>query len=243
MGTPQEAGTAKAKVIVLQHAASENLGTIADALGSRNVPFEYVRTFEGQAIPAGAEGAAGLIVMGGPMGVYETGRYPFLLQERKLIEAFLKTERPILGVCLGSQLLAAALGAGVRKGRKKEIGWFEIQLNAAAAQDALWKGQGSPFVAYHWHGDIFDLPTGAAALASSDLTPIQSYRFGKCAYGILFHLEVTEPHIRKMLGEFAGEIEEENLSSNEILQQGKSFLPPLQEIGAGVFRRWIDLLD
>ena len=242
MGTPQGAGTAKGKVIVLQHAASENLGTIADALSSRNVPFEYVRTFEGHAIPSGVDGAAGLIVMGGPMGVYETERYPFLLQERKLIEAFLKAERPILGVCLGSQLLAAALGAEVRKGRKKEIGWFEIQLNAAAAQDALWKGQRSPFFAYHWHGDIFDLPEGAVALASSDLTPIQSYRFGPCAYGILFHLEVTGLHIQKMLGEFAGEIEEENLSSEEILQQGKAFLPPLQEMGASVFRRWIDLL-
>ena len=242
MSAPQGEGAAKGKVIVLQHAQSENLGTIADALSSSNIPFEYVRTFEGQSIPSGVHGAAGLVVMGGPMGVYETGRYPFLLHEMKLMEAFLKAERPILGVCLGSQLLAAAFGAAVRKGRKKEIGWFEIQLNAAAAQDALWKGQRSPFVAYHWHGDIFDLAKGAVALASSDLTSIQSYRFGKCAYGILFHLEVTELHIRKMLGEFAGEVEEENLSSDEILQQNKSFLPPLQEIGAGVFRRWIDLL-
>lgn len=243
MSTPQGAGTAKGKVIVLQHAQSENLGIIADALNSRGVPFEYLRTFEGQAIPSGVDEAAGLIVMGGPMGVYETDRYPFLRQEMKLMEAFLKAERPILGVCLGSQLLAAALGAAVRKGRKKEIGWFEIQLNAAASQDSLWNGQRTPFVAYHWHGDIFDLPKGAVALASSDLTPVQSYRFGKAAYGVLFHLEVTENHIRKMLDEFTGEIREENLSAGKILEESKSFLPPLQEVGAAVFHRWIDLLS
>lgn len=233
----------KGKVIVLQHAESENLGTMEEALAACGVAFEYVRTFEGQAIPADVDGATGLIVMGGPMGVYETDRYPFLRQEMKLMEAFLKAERPILGVCLGSQLLATTLGAPVRKGRKKEIGWFEIQLNRASVQDTLWNGQHSPFVAYHWHGDIFDLPKGAVALASSDLTPVQSYRFGDRAYGILFHLEVTENHIRKMLDEFAEEIREENLSAGEILQESKSFLPPLQQVGAAVFQHWIDLLS
>lgn len=243
MSATHEAAKGNRRVIVLQHAESENLGTMEDALAAGGVAFEYVRTFEGQAVPADVDGATGLIVMGGPMGVYETDRYPFLGQEMKLMEAFLKADRPILGVCLGSQLLAAALGAPVRKGRKKEIGWFEIQLNAASAEDALWNGQRSPFVAYHWHGDIFDLPKAAVALASSDLTPVQSYRFGDRAYGILFHLEVTENHIRKMLDEFAGEIREENLSADEILQESKSFLPPLQQVGTAVFQHWIDLLS
>jgi GMP synthase (glutamine-hydrolysing) len=226
----------------MQHAESENLGTIEDELRAASVAFDYVRTFEGQSVPDDVDRSSGLIVMGGPMGVSETDRFPFLLQEMKLIEAFLRAQKPLLGVCLGSQLLAAAFGAMVRKGREKEIGWFPIQLSPASGQDPLWSDQPSRFVAYHWHGDVFDLPKGAVTLASSNITPVQSYRFGDRAYGILFHLEVTEPHIAKMLDEFAGEIQQENLNPAGILKQTQSFLPALKQIGAAVFRRWIELV-
>jgi len=243
MNSKLEGLSGRRKVLVLQHAESENLGTIEDALKTGGAAFHYVRTFDGESIPHDADGSSGLIVMGGPMGVYETDRFPFLVQEMKLIEAFLQAQKPILGVCLGSQLLAAALGATVRKGRKKEIGWFPIQLSAAGEQDALWADQPSRFVAYHWHGDIFDLPKGAVALASSDITPVQSFRFGERAYGILFHLEVTERHIGKMLDEFADEIRQENLNAAEILKQAESHLPPLKQIGATVFRRWTEFVS
>jgi GMP synthase (glutamine-hydrolysing) len=231
------------KAIVLQHAESENLGRIEDALLVAGVEFEYVRTFAGQSIPRDIDESSGLIVMGGPMGVYETDRFPFLNQEMKLIEAFLKAQKPILGVCLGSQLLAAALGATVRKGRKKEIGWFPVERTSASAQDRLWSGQPSRFVAYHWHGDLFDLPRGAVPLASSDITPVQSFCYGGLAYGILFHMEVTEGQIWKMLKEFAGEIQQENLDAEGILLQTGFLLPPLQQIGATIFRRWVELVS
>jgi GMP synthase (glutamine-hydrolysing) len=228
-------------VVVLQHAASENLGTIEDTLTAAGVAHQYVRAFDGQPVPREAGDSSGLFVMGGPMGVYETDRFPFLLQELELIRAFLKAERPILGVCLGSQLLAAALGATVRKGRQKEIGWYPVTLSAASRADAVWSGQPERFVAYHWHGDVFDLPKGAVNLAASEITPVQAFRFGACAYGLLFHLEVTQGHIRGMLDEFAGEIQQEGLSPAGILGEGKTLLPPLQAIGAAVFRRWIAL--
>jgi GMP synthase (glutamine-hydrolysing) len=238
LGAPRE----NHRVIVLQHAESENLGTIEDALNTGGVTFDYVRAFEGQPIPDAVGESSGLIVMGGPMSVYETDRFPFLGQEMKLIEAFLEAQRPILGVCLGSQMLAAALGATVRKGRKKEIGWFPVELSPASGQDPLWSGQPSRFEAYHWHGDIFDPPKEAVPLASSDITPVQSFRFGDRAYGILFHLEVTERHIQKMLNEFASEIQEENLKPEEILNQAESLLPALQTISSTIFRRWTQLL-
>ncbi len=236
------ASNAHRNVLVIQHAASEGLGTIEDALNAAGISFEYIRTFEGQPVPIEACGASALIMMGGPMGVYEADRFPFLLREMKLIEAFLKAGKPILGVCLGSQLLAAALGTPCSKGPKKEIGWLPVQLSPAIEQDALWRGQPSRFVAFHWHSDIFDLPKGAVALASSDVAPVQSYRFGDRAYGILFHIEVAEPNIRKMLAQFAAEVQQENLNPAGILQQAGSFLPPLQQIGATVFRRWLELV-
>jgi GMP synthase (glutamine-hydrolysing) len=230
------------RVLVLQHAESENLGTIEDALTAGGVAFDYIRTFEGQPVPNDVCESSGLIVTGGPMGVYETDRFPFLIRELKLIEAFLEAQRAILGVCLGSQLLAAALGATVRNGRKREIGWFPVDLTPASRRDRLWNGQPSRFAAFHWHGDIFDLPKGAVSIASSDITPVQSFRYGDRAYGILFHLEVTERHIWKMLKEFAGEIQRQNLDAEGILLQARFLLPPLQQIGATIFRRWTQLL-
>jgi GMP synthase (glutamine-hydrolysing) len=160
----------------------------------------------------------------------------------KLIEAFVKARRPILGVCLGSQLLAAVLGASVTAGSKKEIGWYPVELAPACALDALWRGQPARFVGYHWHGDRFELPKNAVALASSEITPIQCFRFGDTAYGVLFHLEVSEVHIGKMLGEFADEIRQENLSGEEILGKAETYLPTLQKIGLHVFQNWIELL-
>jgi GMP synthase (glutamine-hydrolysing) len=242
MSSALRAPREKRVVLVLQHAASENLGTIEEALTGADLAYRYVRVFHGQPVPTDLDGSSGLIVMGGPMGVYETDRFPFLREEIRLMESFLKAQKPILGVCLGSQLLARALGADVKKGRQKEIGWYQVELGAASRQDPLWRGQPARFVAFHWHGDLFDLPHDAALLASSDITPVQSYRFGTKTYGILFHLEVTEGHIGKMLDEFADEGREENLSAEEIRAKSQVHLPPLQQIGATVFRRWTELV-
>jgi GMP synthase (glutamine-hydrolysing) len=227
-------------MLVLQHAESEGLGTIQDALIAAGVEFECVRSFEVQSIPRDIDESSGLIVMGGPMDAYETDRFPFLNREMKLIETFLKAQRPILGVCLGSQLLAVALGARVRK--RKEIGWFPVNLTPVTAQGLLWGGQPSRFVAYHLRADMLDPPKGAVPLASWDITPVQSFRFGERAYGILFHMEVTEGQIWKMLKEFAGKIQQENLDAEGIMLQAGFPLPPLQQIGTTIFRRWVELI-
>jgi GMP synthase (glutamine-hydrolysing) len=126
--------------------------------------------------------AAGLIVMGGPMGVYEEARFPFLRRERNLIERALADRVPVLGICLGSQLLASALGAPVRKGLRKEIGWHPVYLEDAAGDDPLFRETPVEFDAFHWHGDVFDLPTGAVRLAHSSLTEYQAFRYGENAY-------------------------------------------------------------
>jgi GMP synthase (glutamine-hydrolysing) len=160
----------------IRHIHCETLGTIADALEQEGVGVEEIRTFEGQPVPRSMEPYDGLIVMGGPMAVYEQDRYDHLRHEIHLIEQALHRAKPILGVCLGSQLLAAALGAAVTKGPHREIGWFPVTLTDAAAQTQLWADARRRFTAMHWHGDIFGLPKGAVSLASSDLTVQQAFR-------------------------------------------------------------------
>lgn len=230
------------KVWVLQHVGCETLGTIADALEGAKLSIEYVRPFEGRPVPNAMGDAAGLIVMGGPMGVYDHPRYPFLSEEMRLIEQALKEEKPILGICLGSQLLAATLGAAVTPGKKKEIGWHSVQLTPEAQTDRLWSGIDPVFAAYHWHGDLFQLPEGAVLLARSAQTEHQAFRYGPNAYGFLFHMEVTEKIIGEMVEAFSEELRESRVDGGEIVGKAHDHLPPLQKIGGRVFERWAKLI-
>lgn len=228
-------------VIVVQHVPCETPGTIVDALQSTGVAARYIRTFQGDPVPPKMGDAVGLVVMGGPMGVYEQELYPFLRDEMRLMEDALHREKPILGVCLGSQLLAATLGARVARSRQKEIGWHPIRLAPAAAHDPLWKGCPPSFMAYHWHGDVFPLPHGAVALASSPLTEYQAFRYGPNAYGFLFHMEVTRQIIEEMIATFWNELQEEGLDGHQLLAASDTHLPSLERIGGNVFRRWAGL--
>lgn len=232
-----------AKVWVLQHLAAEPLGIIGDALEAAGVDAKYIRVFAGEAIPGDMNGAAGLVVMGGSMAVYQQSEYPFLSEEIRLIEAALKAEKPVLGICLGSQLLASALGAEVRKADHKEIGWFPVTLTAAASAGRLFTGVDHSFTAYHWHGDVFDLPGGASALASSAQTQCQAFAYQERAYGFLFHLEATQKIVGDMVRGFEGELDEEQIDGAEIIAQTREHLPRLQGIGASVFQRWARMIE
>ena len=229
-------------VLVLQHALCETLGTITSALESVGIAAKSVRTFAGEPVPAALDGAAGLIVMGGPMGVYDYSRYPFLREEMRLIERALKAAQPVLGVCLGSQLLAAVLGASVTPGKGKEIGWYPVTLTASVADDLLWMDIDSPFTAFHWHGDVFDLPRSAVSLASSALTVCQGFRYRYNAYGLLFHLEMTERIVQEMVQTFSDELREAQVDGAAIVASALSYLPSLHRIGEVVFRRWATLV-
>jgi GMP synthase (glutamine-hydrolysing) len=226
-----------AKILVMQHHPVENLGGIAEALEGAALAWQYVRTFEGQPVPKDMKGAGGLILMGGPQGVYEADEHPYLKDEMRLIENALKDNRPVLGVCLGSQLLAAALGAKVYKGARREIGWHPVRLTAEAKNDRLLKGAPEEFTAFHWHGDIFDLPRDSVSLASSEITPIQAFRHGDSAYGFLCHLEVTEASVHAMVREFTDQARHASLRA-DILGGIEPNVEPLSKIAETVFSRW-----
>jgi GMP synthase (glutamine-hydrolysing) len=230
-------------VIVLQHAACEAPGLIAQSLEETGYSLKPVHTFAGDSIPEEMGNAAGLVVMGGPMGVYDQERYPFLPSEMRLIENALRQEKPLLGVCLGSQLLASALGSAVKQGKRKEIGWHPVTLSEAGLQDPLLSGVERSFMAFHWHGDTFDLPASSTSLASSDLTSYQAFRSGKKAYGFLFHMEITLDILRGMSSAFTDELKEEGLDGAEIVNKARNHLPVLGAVGSQVFRRWAALLE
>jgi GMP synthase (glutamine-hydrolysing) len=140
-------------------------------------------------------------------------------------------------------LLAAVLGAEVKKGERKELGWHRVMLTEAAAHDALWAGVGPEFWPFHWHGDVFSLPKQAAGLAASRQTACQAFRYGTNAYGILFHLEVTRGQILQMLSDFALELEEAGGEPTAITEEIPLRLPALEEIAGIVFGRWASMLS
>jgi GMP synthase (glutamine-hydrolysing) len=230
------------QVLVLQHAAIEKPGIIADVLTSAGYSIQPVHPFDGQPVPQAVDDAQGIVIMGGPMGVYERDLYPYLQDELHLIEKALEARKPILGICLGSQLLAAALGAQVTRGRQKEIGWYPVRASGHAKVDPLLTGIEDPFVALHWHGDIFDLPRASVRLAYSEFTECQAFRYRENAYGFLFHMETTAEILGGMVTAFEDELRQESIDGSKIARAATEYLPKLQQTGRTVFERWAALL-
>ena len=138
-----------------------------------------------------------MLVMGGPMGAYEEAEHPWLAAEKELVREAAEDGRPILGVCLGVQVLAAALGAEVRPMEQAEVGLLPVELTTEGRAHPLFAGMPEPLVSLQWHGDTFELPDGAKLLASSPAAPNQAFQAGEAAYGVQFHLEVTPEMARE----------------------------------------------
>jgi GMP synthase (glutamine-hydrolysing) len=172
-------------VLVLRHEPFEHLGHFAEVLEENRVGYRYHELGE----PLPREQYSGLIIMGGPMSANDG--LAGLRDELELIERALRDEVPMLGICLGSQLIAKALGARVYRNTDLEIGWEPVWWTDAAKDDALFGGMASPEMFFHWHGETFDLPEGAEWLAYSEKCRHQAYRYGTKVYGIQFHPEIT----------------------------------------------------
>lgn len=227
-------------MLCVQHVAAEPPGAVAEAVRGAGLPLELVRVDRGEEVPRSAEGLAGLVVMGGPMGVPQADRHPHLRRELALLEAALARPVPVLGICLGSQLLAAALGARVERGPRLELGWLPVSLEPAAGEDPLFGPLPRELTALHWHGDAFHLPRGATALARSALTPCQAFRRGT-AWGMLFHLEADAAQVEAMAGAFPEDLEEAGVSGDQLLGGARAHLPEARRLGRGLFDRWAAL--
>nr|BDT27539.1 type 1 glutamine amidotransferase [Bacteriovorax sp. HI3] len=187
------------KVLVFQHVAHTILGTLNPTLKSRGLNIRYVNFERTPDEQPSVQKYNGLIVLGGHMGVYEADKYRHIKVEMQLIEEALKKEIPILGICLGAQLLAHVLGAEVRKSAEKEIGWCDVNLTEEGTQDPLFSHFKKTEKIFQLHGDTFDIPRGATHLASSDICPGQAFKYGDKAYGIQFHLEADQAMIMRWL--------------------------------------------
>ena len=181
---------------VLQHVAHEGPGSIAPALAAHGIDLVVVRLDLGAPLPSAAE-LGGLVVMGGPMGVHDADGFAWLEGERSLIREVVDAGLPTLGVCLGAQQLAAALGAEVVTGPVEEVGAGQVELTADGRKDPVlgpeYRGlSGTTVPCVHWHRDTFGLPEGAVHLAATRTYPHQAFRIGTRVYGLQFHVEVDE---------------------------------------------------
>ncbi len=231
-------------ILILQHHDIEKPGVFAEMMAERGLATQTVRPDLGQPLPSDTQAFAGVIAMGGPMGVYEEERYPWLREEDRLLKTAIARDLPTLGICLGSQLIAKAAGARVAPGPEKEIGWYPLTLSRDGQTDQLFSGFPGTFEAFEWHGDIFDLPNGAASLASSARYAHQAFRVGRRVYGLLFHLEVTAPMVRTMADTFRDEVAALGDPSriSAILTDLDSRASTLNGLARGLFSGFLSLL-
>lgn len=195
-------------VLILQHIDIEGPGTLEDFLKKNHIPYLIASLF--QSASSGLkepQDYSAIISLGGPMNVYEEERYHFLRWEDGFLKKALKKGVPLLGVCLGAQLIAKAAGAQVKKAPTKEIGWYEISLTEEGSKDPLFQGLPRQLIVFQWHGDTFDVPKEGKWLAQSPLCPHQAFRYGDSAYALQFHLEVTQAMIAQWIEAYKGELE------------------------------------
>jgi GMP synthase-like glutamine amidotransferase len=194
--------------LVVQHVAPESAFAIDAALLAAGVTVDTRRVFDGDDVPAGAAGLDGVVVMGGPMSVNSTAGFASRDAEVALLADALRVGIPILGVCLGAQILAVAAGAAVAPNAYgPEIGWAPIHLAPACHDDGLLADLPPTLTVLHWHGESFELPPGALPLISSNTYPNQAFRLGDVAWGVQFHLEVTADAVEGFLDGFAADTE------------------------------------
>lgn len=187
------------KVMVFQHVGHEPLGTLDPLLKDAGFRIRYINFGRDPFLEPDIENYNGLIVLGGPMGVYEANQYPHLRWEMKQIEKAIHKNIPVLGICLGSQLIANVLGSEVRKAPEWELGWCDIEITDNAKNDLIFSHYKSKEKIFQIHQDTFDVPKTAVHLASSKLCAGQAFRYGDKTYALQYHLEVDQPMIGRWM--------------------------------------------
>tara|TARA_R110000824_G_scaffold118960_17_gene272469 strand:- start:7774 stop:8460 length:687 start_codon:yes stop_codon:yes gene_type:complete len=226
-------------ILYIVNEVNSGPGVLLEEASRQGAGHTIVRTFVDEPVPANHEPYDGLVVMGGIMGVYEAADYPFIEEARALMRGFHATDKPVMGVCLGAQLLASAFGGDVYKMGFEEWGFLPQTWDDAASDDPLLSGMAQGTAIMQWHGDTFDLPNGAVRLATREKCPNQAFRIGAKSYGFQFHLEMTqattEHWIRLRADSQGADAEQLRATSNA------EALPEAQAFAREVMRRWMRL--
>jgi GMP synthase (glutamine-hydrolysing) len=228
--------------LAIRHVPFEDLGLLEPLLSARGYRTSYLDAPVEPVTPEAALEPDLLVVLGGPVGVYETEAYPFLGAEREAVAARVRAGRPTLGVCLGAQLVAAALGADVVATGRKEIGYAPLTLTAEGRDSALAPLDGVRVL--HWHGDQFAIPEGAVRLAETPGFPNQAFAIGSHVLGLQFHLEADHTQIERWLVGHAHELASAGIDPAGIRSDAAAYGPALAEAARRTFDRWLgQLLD
>ncbi|MGE3976295.1 MAG: type 1 glutamine amidotransferase [Nitrospira sp.] len=212
------------RVVCLQHVPFEGPGVFAKALAKRGVGLHYSLVPK-EGIPN--DGGDLLVVMGGPMSVNDSDKW--IAEETVFIRSALLAGTPMIGVCLGSQFMAKALGATVRSGQTLEIGMTPVRLTDAGKQDPVFGVGPEAFDVFEWHGEVFDLPRDCVPLVGSEIAPLQAFRYGDRAYGLLFHLEMEEGGIDSLCQECAPDLMKARLTKHQVRSAALPQLPQLHQ--------------
>ncbi|TCT39577.1 glutamine amidotransferase [Martelella mediterranea] len=228
--------------IAIRHVGFEDLGAFAPALRAAGYQIHYRDVGEQEFRMPDPLKTDLLIVLGGPIGAYENDTYPFLAEEIEILEQRLAANRPTLGICLGAQLIALAAGARVFPDRTKEIGFAPIRLTEAGRSSCLAPFSEEPMT-LHWHGDTFDLPSGAERLASTDLCENQAFTMGPNIIGFQFHPEVSAKGFEKWLIGHAAELAAAKVDVPQLRLAAARYGPELQRKGQATASAWLAGLD
>jgi GMP synthase (glutamine-hydrolysing) len=228
--------------IAIRHVAFEDLGSLAETLAEREYCIEYLEACLDDLTTLIDRQPDLLIILGGPIGVYDEKDYPFITTELQIIQARLAADLPTLGICLGAQLMARALGAKVYPGGKKEIGWAQIFLTPPGKQSPLNHLESNPVL--HWHGDTFDLPSGAVHLASSELYTNQAFAWKEHGLALQFHPEVTAKGLEAWFVGHACEISTvSDLSVSLLRQDTILYSQALKTQSRYLWQNWLEKIE
>lgn len=232
------------RLLIFQHVAAEPLGTLDPLIRRRGHRMRFVNFEREPDAQPDVDPYHGLVMLGGPMNVEDADRRAHLRTEMRAIERMLAQGKPVLGICLGAQLLAHVLGAGVHRHAQPEIGWHRLHTTAAGRSDAVLAPLGEAAQVFQWHGCRFDIPAGAVHLAETALCPPQAFRYGENAYGFQFHLEMDQPLIERWLQTpaYRDELIESGGDAEAIRRDTAAHIATMQTQAQAVFSTFLDLV-